>query len=316
MPGKRRNKPANKRKNVKRSSRRRRPKANQLSGSFAPESLVTQLRWPFNGAAATSATYGESVYRGNGIFDPGVGSSSTQPVAYDQYAIWYSRYRVPSSVLTLKMEIASSSATPTATAVGARVVVYASNSSSAAASYAEACGQPGAVVRDVNYGKPVIIKLKHTTAQVLGFVGQGTDDSSALVTADPVSSWYWHIGTVAGTYTNVDTILTAQIDYTAKFFVRVLQPISTLASAMHKVFLESREEVKRRENLPYKPAFVEYKLNVSAAPPVQTVELKESKEAPSLHTPSVRKYIMVDIEDTAPPIRESSEKKASLKGGR
>lgn len=234
-------------------------------GLFTADRKTTTLRWAFNGNAATSATYGETVWSGNGLSDPGLSSSASQPVGFDQYALWYNRYHVTKSKLSFEIQIQSTAATPVATACGARIVVYPSNTSATATSYQEACAQPRAHSFEINLSKNGSCTRTYTSKEILGFSDLKTDSTaSAGVAAQPTAQWYWHIGVVSGAYSFVETVILSHIDYVSEFYYRVTQPLSLLEKLQKEMSLALKEEIKRRELLPYTPLFVADDVKVDA----------------------------------------------------
>jgi len=230
------------------------------NSSFTPAALEKTLTWAFNASAATSATYGETVFAANSLFDPGQASSASQPLGFDQLAVWYNKYKVIASSISLSVQLASSSATPTASSIGARVVLYPSGTAAAAATFQDAVSQPGAIDRELG-SIPVLIKNQLTTKAVLGFGSSDADDSScALVTANPASLWHWHFGIAAGTYTNVEFVVTVTMSFRSRFYSRVTQALSFTNDVMREAFSKVLAERKRMDALPFKPNLVDEKL--------------------------------------------------------
>lgn len=235
-------------------------KVNQ--GLFTPDQMSTTLRWSFSGSASSSATYGENVFSGNGLFDPGLTASSSQPVGFDQYALWYNRYRVSGSKIAIQFQLFSNSATPTATIVGGRVVLYPSNTLAAASSFQEAMAQPRAITKEVGALTPLIFTESLSSVKALGFNGSKVDSTdSAGVAAQPTAQWYWHLGFISGAYTNVETIGVVTIDYKSHFYYRVTQPLSLLDKLQKELNLAIKNEIKRREDLPPEPKLLPENLN-------------------------------------------------------
>lgn len=266
------------------------------AGMFTPDRKTTTLRWSFSGSAAASSSYAENVFSGNGLFDPGLTSSATQPVGFDQYALWYNRYQVSVSRITLTMQMYSTSATPTATAVGARVCLYPSNTAAVASSMQEAMAQPRATFKEVGL-LPVVFTQTLSSVKALGFDGRNKDTTdSAGIGAQPTAQWYWHFAFQSGAYTSIETVLMAHIDYVSHFFYRVTQPLSLLMKLQKDLNDAMREEIKRRESLPFEPLFKEIKTeskehNQSLPPPTDADDT--SKPAVSLSSGKAIPFVMI-----------------------
>lgn len=231
------------------------------SGAYAPHELNADLRWGFDGNGATSASYGETVFSGNNLFDPGLGSSATQPIGFDQYAIWYEVYRVMKSKCTIKMALVSTASAPTATALEGSFVLYANNTSSPANTLGDALAQPGAIFKQATSAKPITLVKTVTTAQITGQKPAGVaDGTQAAVGGAPSEQWYWHVGSASGAaYTGIVMNLTATVEYGTRFFSRALVPLSLYAQEMKKVRKVLDAEKKRIAALPRVNTFSERK---------------------------------------------------------
>jgi len=278
---------------TRKGSRRKTSGARSLDGSFAPPKVRATLPWALQVTAAASATYADITIRGNGLFDPGTGSSSTQPVGFDQYATWYAFYRVRRSTIKLTLALASTSATPTAAALACTFVLYPSNTSSPAATLAEAMAQPGAKIIEVSGEAPKKMSMSASNSLILGNKGYGFDATGANTSADPSNSWFWHVGAAGGNYTSVVSKMDIRVDYDTDFFDRYAVPLSVYLSMAKETNTRCAEERKRRADSVYVSPFKETKeaksdgISLTAQPQL---------------TPSVRKYVMVDVEDPMPKV--------------
>jgi len=226
----------------------------KFGGDFVPARLRTSLRVEGTIENAATATYAEAGFTINGMFDPQGGSGAAQCPGFDQLALLYNRYRVHASRCQVRASLNSTSGTPTATAMEARLVVYPSTVATAAATLADGESQPFAKTYFMSGEKPTNIT---ETCHVAKFIGNTTsaDRLQALVTANPASVLIWHIGTISRAYTNAVTTIDIIISYDVEFFERNLLDRGTVF-AIHeakkiadKVRLEVAAELPNFINL-------------------------------------------------------------------
>lgn len=219
------------------------------SGNFVPARMRADLKLEGTIENAASATYAEAGFTANDLFDPQGGSGAAQCPGFDQLAILYGRYRVHSSTIEVKATINSSSATPTATAMEAQVVVYPSRQSAAVSGPGDGFSQPLAKIVVISGEKPATIRHRIDLAKFLG-CPPNSDRFQALVSASPAEVVYWHVGIVSRAYTTVLTDLVVSITYHCEFFERNSLDRSTQL-VLHEARLKIQQMMENKETKPF-----------------------------------------------------------------
>jgi len=193
---------------------------------------------------AASATYAESEFRINDLFDPQGGTGAAQCVGFDQLALLYTRYRVFKSHIEVKMSVNSTSGTPTATALEAQLVVFPSTVVTGAATVADGMSQPFAVSKFA-MNNAATIKM---SCDIKKFIGNtvNADRLQALVSASPAQALFWHVGVISRAYTNIVTVLQVTVTYEAELFNRALLDRSAL-DLIRKAFLVHCKQLLNEE---------------------------------------------------------------------
>lgn len=208
-------------------------------GSVIPASHRCKLMWAFPGTTAAGTGYTETVFSGNNITDPGLASSSSQPLGFDEMALWYTNYVFHGSEARLVANYASSSVTPTATALGGDVLLYANTSASASAVLADALAQPGVKATRLSEAKVATLKSLGTNKSVIGFHSSPMDTSVGTTASGPAAfTWCWHYGRASdAAYTGISIEYTIQIVYDITFFNRKLLALSSFEDSLHSFYL-------------------------------------------------------------------------------
>jgi hypothetical protein len=205
-----------------------------------PAEYKAKLRYAFIGTAAASTSYTEVVFSGSSAADPGLGSDTKQPVGFAQLAAWYNSYRVIAAHAELVCTMASSSATPTATAIGGDIVLYPNASASAPALLATAISQPRAQWSRLALGSVCKLNSRGGHKLTNGMSGFGYDGTSASTGSSPSNAWCFHIGFAAdAAYTGISTEYTMKITYDVVFFSRKLVEVAMYEKASHKFYTEN-----------------------------------------------------------------------------
>lgn len=150
------------------------------------------------------------------MFDPDVTSTGFQPNCYDVWASVYKRYRVHGSRAKLQVTTAGGTAVAL-TSFGAR-------ESTGTGNVTDDASRPRHEVRWSSSGFATTYDMAYSTPTVLGLTAaqyQGSDETSALVTASPAHQWYWVIRSESfdqSTSTTAYCFIT--IDYDVEFFDR------------------------------------------------------------------------------------------------
>lgn len=227
MPYRRRNRMNRKKRTYRRKNirRRYRKKASTLTirtPSLLPDRLFVKLKYTQSGqwdpvVASPNVT---QQWTGNSLFDPDFTGTGHQPLGFDQYAAFYSYYRVHASLLVVQLM-------STAAANGSYLKFYLTPTLTSVIPGNVDTGteQPYAKRRFLaanTANNIVTLKNKMYTKKLFGYktINQETDFAAA-VTASPVNLWYWTLSssTVGGANTS-GVYYDATIYYYAEFFER------------------------------------------------------------------------------------------------
>lgn len=232
----------------RRGRRSRNGKATSLvsrfSGQFVPNHMRTSLRLNGHVENAASTTYLEAGFTMNDMFDPQGGSGASQCPGFDQLALLYNRYRVHGTKIKVRASLNSNSATPTATALEAQLIVYPSMIQTGATTVDDGASQPLAKQIAFSGEKPVTLTI--SVPSLSKFIGNtlSPDRLQALVTASPADRLYWHVGVISRAYTGILTTLSVEVTYDVEFFERNLLDRSTL-DLLHVARLDAMENEKK-----------------------------------------------------------------------
>lgn len=224
MPGMRRNYSSKRRKTSRRSFKGsfRRKRAFSRYGDarsqgvkryLAQPSVIRNPTWQgaFPAGIETTFTYCETVqitttagvndfyvWSGNGIFDPNITGSGSQPFGFDQWTAVYNRYLVYGSQCTV--EIAPTSSTQTLYTFKITLVPYplasglSTTSADVIAEMPFAKTKTGTIYTVGNGGNQLTSYA--TTAKVFGVSRQAIDSDdtyAAAVSANPSKQWSWWV---------------------------------------------------------------------------------------------------------------------------
>jgi hypothetical protein len=166
--------------------------------------------------AASTATNQYQVYRGNDVFDPNFTGAGGQPYNFDDWAIFFKRYRVLGSSFRMTYVDVKNNAPYS-------ITCYPDNTSSNLA-YPDAAAVPGAkshysmgIYTDSQRDKTISM-----SARTFDILGEPIGDRfQALVTTNPGDIWYWHT-TIQSTdgSTTIGGQMHFEIVYDTEFFDR------------------------------------------------------------------------------------------------
>jgi hypothetical protein len=187
-----------------------------------------------NSGTITTGTGYHPVLKGNGAFDPWGSSGTAQFPGFDANAALYNNYRVHRSALSVKADVIGSAITAKGIFT-VKAVMYPALSATGAGTITTAIGWPMSKQQEIACAaingdagptyETKSINLMHacSTTQLLA---QDNIDSSpdlqALVTADPLTTWYWHIH-----FDSPNSGLTSfsvQIIYTMTYWIEFYAP--------------------------------------------------------------------------------------------
>lgn len=170
----------------------------------------------------TAGTVGGQTYSGNSIALPIPTVTGTQPSAFDQFAAFYSRFRVFGSSIRVTL------INQTANNVPITMIIYPSADPALSATQIGAVNQPRSKERSASiFQAPPRIKHYISTSTMLGLknLQPKVDDDLAgvmtSVTGSPSQQWYWQVFIQASDITNnCSFVLQVQLNYYCKLFSR------------------------------------------------------------------------------------------------
>lgn len=165
------------------------PKTLVNQGLGFPRSSLVTLRYSKKVSLAGTPSHLQS-FRANGIFDPDSTGAGHQPMGFDQWSAFYSKYKVRSFTVSVKAVLDGTTPTGMAFCV--------ENDTSVSTDLAELAERnSGDIVIAPTSGNGTISFLK--TYNMTDVAGQSVEDEdySALVSSDPAKTWYWHMRTTA-----------------------------------------------------------------------------------------------------------------------
>ncbi len=185
---------------------------NTIRTTIMPDKCRVKLKF-FTGITYVTGTANGSIFRGNGPFDPDNDAPGSQPGGYDQWAAFYSHYRVFGSQFTLSL--VNIGADP------CRILVL-PQLTTTNPGIADGAEQPYATVRNmssVNGGGKVFIKKYMRSKKIFGRSQESTAYSS-LVTSVPNVQWYWKIRASSLTLNDLNLDGRVEILYYMEFYAR------------------------------------------------------------------------------------------------
>lgn len=225
-----------------------------LLGGFNDRERVT-LRYAESFSISTATVAASSyVFSGNGIFDPNVTSTGSQPANFDDFSAIYLRYRVFGSKIVVKHANEIDAADD-----GVRLIVAPRHTATdiiTVPTALDALSQPYAkfvVVKYYTTGTPDgTIRSNMTTSKIMGLSDlefKGRDDLTALVSAQPSHQWYWHINqSNVNTANTCVTFFTVTIDYDVEFWDRVDTTLDLDSKIAHLTSLRDAKSKRTQEN--------------------------------------------------------------------
>lgn len=184
-----------------------------------PDELTTTLNYTFTGvmSATGAGTLNNTVYRGNGLFDPEVVVGGAQPLGFDQLAAFYNRYQVIGSTCSVEYLPDAGS--------GANIFLTLApiDTAGAVTGISQAIELPYSKHAYVSHNATKSTKLysSMTTKKKFGYkrLDQSQQNVSAPVTADPTEQWFWNVGLLSHT-TAVAGRGIIKVTYRCRFYDR------------------------------------------------------------------------------------------------
>jgi hypothetical protein len=179
-----------------------------------PPRVRVKLAYYQQEAVATSVT-STQVWRGNSVFDPDFTGTGGQPYNFDDWAIFYNRYRV------LGCRIITTITNTTSGNFHGSYVVYPSNSSTVAA-VADAIAAPRSEVRYIggiysdSVNKDMVIDRSFTTREILG--EDFGDRFQSLVSTNPGDPWFLCTRLTVDDSVTCSVIRRTRLIYDVEFF--------------------------------------------------------------------------------------------------
>lgn len=193
-----------------------------MAVDVCPDAMVVKLKYSTS-YRITSALF-EKTFRGNGLYDPDQSGVGHQPLGFDQWMAFYTRYRVYAS--RIKVTILNNNDNSTNPNNNVTCVVLPTLSSLAITSDEQ--GDELMESKTDDAGKstgPAEDKLENymVTAKMFGVPDIRYDNlNSGSDSSDPSYVWFWKVITnsTEGALVNQNTFVNVLIEYTAEFFQR------------------------------------------------------------------------------------------------
>jgi hypothetical protein len=183
--------------------------------------------------------YVEHNFTGNGLFDPDVTGTGTQPTGFDQWMAFFQRYRVIAS--HFRARVINPTAATNAAAM-ADISIVPTNTTTAFANSDIAGSQPYArrnLVNEIGMGPngPARLEASMETDLILGTSRDAViseENYSGTASANPSNLWYWRLTQEpADLASNSTGIYEIEITYLVDFYERQINVASS--SAVPKV---------------------------------------------------------------------------------
>ncbi len=216
-------------------------------GGFPP-SLRLRTRWSAAGSlvAGTGATT-FSIY-GNAVYQPCAGFNTNSAYDFVKLSSIYKLYRVYASRIVVKATLASTSTTPTATAIGGDMIIF-WNYQATTGGLGDALQQPGA--KWVRLGQnQKTINSGVTTKFVLQFDPSVDENQAAgaLTPGRPSTPWFWNLVVACdAAYTGITVLLDVVVHYDVEFFELVANA-AQFTSSVFRPEVKGNQEVKQQMN--------------------------------------------------------------------
>lgn len=176
-----------------------------------PDIMKVELYYDEQLAVLSAQSGALYVFAGNDCYDPDVTGTGHQPLGYDQWSAFYSRYRVTSSNIEVKLQRTSEACE--------FVVCPTPDTTATIVNIAE---QPFSKIATVS-SSVSNHKIKHymSTMEILGLKSMEDDQISAGIGYSPNRKWYWVIGTYSyDSTTTITTHLSIRIKFYVEFYQR------------------------------------------------------------------------------------------------
>lgn len=215
-----------KRKRYYKRKRNQYPKAvNLRMTTGVPDRVMIKLKYvqetPFFDAVGASPSL--ACFRGNGPYDPYQTGIGSQPVGYDEWCAFYSRYRVHGS--KCKVDILNLNTNTANSSVMFTLIPSASVLTSALNPVEIAQNRYGKyVLLSPSSGgySPRIISNYMSTKKILGVKSINPDEYSSPVNTFPVEQWFWNIQALNINFVpqTFDCVSIITVTYYMEFFGR------------------------------------------------------------------------------------------------
>lgn len=210
-----------KKRRIMRRPKSRIPKVLSLGNQF-PARVRCHLPYvvTFDNTAGVSPPY-EWVFRGNSIRDPDQSGTGHRPRGTAQFQAIYNNYRVYACKFEANIQSSDNAAlsAPYVYLFTNRSDTPISNSYNTNSQFQEIDKMQFKMLGALNTGKGTyVLKSTKTSKSQLG-ANNDPGESSALITADPIQQWYWHlIWNSPDNATSVKCMTTIRLTYYVEFF--------------------------------------------------------------------------------------------------
>lgn len=215
------------------------------SGSFVPARTRVSLRWTYAFTTTASTSFVSQAFGGNVVADPGLATTSTQPVGFDYWALMYGKYRCIGSQIVVRAALTTTNVLASRSG-NFTFAVYPSNYATSLTALADAMSQPLVKFAEVTAQASKSIRCVGKTSALSGWRGiESVDAFAAEVTTTPALPWFWNVAYASdAAYTDQNTAFDIQITYDVEFFERVNINRSTLVSEYIRLaYLEHCKEL-------------------------------------------------------------------------
>lgn len=165
------------------------PTVSRFGTTVVPDKVILKMRYCQSIQRDLLLPIDEYVFRGNSLFDPDFTGGGTQPLGFDQWANFYSKYRVNGSKITVL-------AVNTSSANNMFISLIPSLISTGVTTTADAISTPYSrySFMSVLSSQPkTVLKSYMTTGKLSGQNVRYEDNYEAAMGANPVNVWYWII---------------------------------------------------------------------------------------------------------------------------
>lgn len=193
------------------------------SASVVPDRMITKLKYHDDIIFTSGAVRTVNVFRGNSLFDPDQTNVGHQPLGFDQWSSFYSKYRVYASKIVCKF-VSQEETVPLFIIV---VPLNDNTTPSTDAGFETAYAKTATMTGYQAKGEKTVTNYM-ATAKIKSIKSiEYSEQYSALISASPAQEWFWYVicGSVDRTATP-DAMAEITITYYCELFDRINLAVS------------------------------------------------------------------------------------------